>query len=130
MGRGDRKGGESYWGANGFIEMECYLKFTPGGVEISLSAYNLVLVRLLSVIQIMKGVFSLSLILFQFPSVYWDDSCRQFRKCRPNVSVELGSLKFLPLSSFFTTLSDHNPPVKKLQAFRGVIARHLVAIAP
>ena len=69
----------------------------PDGVENSLSAYNLVscLTRP-SNSQIQRCV-SLSFILVNFPSVYLDDSCRQFRKCRPNVSVELGSLKFLLL---------------------------------
>ena len=79
---------------NGMILSE----ITPDGVEISFSAYNLVLVHPLHKVRYP------SLIQLYFPSVYWDDSCRQFRKCRPNVSVELGSLNF-----FLFCLNFYNP---------------------
>jgi hypothetical protein len=72
-----------------------YLEITPDGVEISFSAHNLVLVHPLHKVRFP------SLVQVNFPSVYWDDSCRQFRKCRLNVSVELGSLNFLSSSLDF-----------------------------
>ena len=49
------------------------------------------------------------------------------RKCRPNVSVELGSLKNSPLSPpIFTTLSDHLHPAVKINS---VMAHRLAVIA-
>ena len=103
-GRGGGKGGKSYWGARDYRNGMTLSQIIPDGVENSLSAYNLVL----SPRQIIKGAFSPSLFPVRFLSVYRDDSCRQFRKCRPNVSVELGSLKFfLFFLPGFLRLSDH-----------------------
>lgn len=52
-----------------------------------------------------QGEFSLS-IRSRFLSFYLDDLCRRFRKCRLNVSVELGSLNLFFSPWIFTTLSD------------------------
>ena len=70
-------------------------EITPDGVEISLSAYNLVPLLPVKLFKVRSLSF---ILLVKFPSIYPDDSCRQFRKCRPNVSVELGSLNLLPFS--------------------------------
>ena len=100
-GRGDRKGGKSYWGRMDYRNESHYLKLSADGVENSLSAYNLLLPH--------QVRFS-SLIPVHFPSVYRDDLCRQFRKCRLNVFCRARFSDFFSLSScIFTTLSDHRP---------------------
>jgi hypothetical protein len=90
--RGDGKGGERVIGdyRNGMTLSEITQ------TELKIPSQLIILFLSPPPVKFNK-VRSPSLILVKFPSVYRDDLCRQFRKCRPNVSVELGSLKF-PLS--------------------------------
>lgn len=111
-GKGDGKRGERVIGGEWVYRIGMSLSEITLLTELKIPSQLIIFLLSISSRQ-RKGAFS-PFIPVNFSSIYRDDSCRQFRKCRPNVSVELGSLKKFPfLLRIFKPLSDHRPPTVK-----------------